>query len=1666
MTLQDLIVDLKLNASQFASELSASMRQWEGFSASMAKTGAIMTAAVTLPLVGVAKAAMDMGSQLSQAEIGFATMLGSAEAAGEFLEELKAFAAKTPFEFKDLVPAARRMMALGFATEEVIPMMRALGNAAAGLGGGAPLIDRLTLALGQMRAKGKVSAEEMRQLAEAGIPAWEMLAKAAGKSVGEIMKAAQQGQLSAAQAIPTLIEGMTAKFGGLMENFNKTAMGQFSNVKDKLGFALADIGKSLLPLASLLIEKFAMPAAEALRQVAEWFGKLSESTKLTIIAFAGVVAAIGPLQVALWGLSATWMPMAKGVISFAAAATASFANIAFAVQNNLIGALSLGEKALLGFSVVGVAALAAFAAGFALWQVDAFRKGVQDLWTLIKQFWSESIQPFAAGLAEVGQSFIRAAAEAAASGLKDVLLSLQQALRSDAAHEFGIALGSLSGAMNDLFVAIKPVWEAVSPLLNLMREWTALMVGGQLVAGLEALKLALQTSKAILDALVDAFRFAWTQAMKVATAELQAVTVAVQAFKPILDLASSAVSTFIGWIKQIPGVAAAFKLVSSMFDAMVAKMSSWAASSKQATGQVATTTTTDLDKARTALDQAKTAYDAMLASFNAGKADVNALAASHKAMQDAQVALNTEMSKAGISVDVVRASLLRAQTGYAAAQKAMDGLNKQQKAGTVDSAAYAAGQERVRNAAQAVAEATRLAKDAAKALGVDYGSLIANLGGVASKTLSLAEQEKELKRQIQELERQLKVIIRAYNEGKATIEQVTAATWKLQTAQDRLDPERAAERQQKGGELLLDHLKDIEQGTEAYIKQWARFNQETDKTNQEIADSTIHLSVVFGKALEDMRKEAVKPIAITTTLEQRLPQAIQDAIQNTRELNEAYKTLGYTSAEELRKQADQAEAAEAKVRAAYEVGRTGARDLLLAEKASLEARIAAQEAAGEAITAAERKRLEAVSKELEKYGLKQKTFWATLGQQVSTIINDFARDIAKGLMSTITGTSRREYNRGLDEQAAALTQSLEDRASEWGKYQEDVARRLNQLSADHAASLAKEEQDVAASLSKRVANYEEAAAEAADKLARSRADSAKKLNEDLADIESSLADRRTAYFQYASDIQEKLDQNRRESAARLADELADLQNALDDRRQSYDDYVVDVRTRLSGIYADYAESIDDEKKSTERGIADKKKSYTREQQDILRRIAALRKAGKSENDAEVQDLRVSLARKKEDLDEYIQRANEDLAEFTDDARKRLEKEEKDLQDSLARRTRDWQAYQEENTQKRNEAIQNNLSRLAREEKDLLDSLARRQAEEINYQQRQAIRAEELRTAAAEKLAEEESDLQASLDRKLKELEAYRAEQMARLDEYRAAQSLKLTEETAELEAALAERAAQYEKFQQDVAAQLDALREKHRSILDDIGSFWKNAMVSAGEAVMRFVTEYLVKQLMKTLANLLDDVLPSVAKGLASVFGGGGAGAADLSGYYGGILQGGGGAVGGAGGAAGAAAGAGVSGVVSAVSGVVGAVSGVVGNFQMAGMNKSLDLIEHETRYSQIHLLYILQKLNDHLPKLTDLHSFFWDVGLEIWKEIHDSITGLHLMIGPNFANLLDKMDTLITNTDLGTIPTLGANVLGGARPAIASSIVVQGNVIGNRTFLEDMDRRMASRLRLQRVGL
>lgn len=214
------------------------------------------------------EATVGFAGELEQANIAFATMLGSMEKAQVFLQQMQQFAAKTPFEFPELQAAAKLMLAFGFQADKILPTLTAVGNAAAGLGVGSEGIDRIVRALGQMQAKAKVSAEEMMQLTEVGIPAWDILAKAMGTSTAEVMKLSQRGLIPASKAIDMLVAGMGERFPNMMEKQSRTYHGLMSTIRDNIKMTLGELGRGILTSLE-----------PRLAQIVDWFDKNEETLR-------------------------------------------------------------------------------------------------------------------------------------------------------------------------------------------------------------------------------------------------------------------------------------------------------------------------------------------------------------------------------------------------------------------------------------------------------------------------------------------------------------------------------------------------------------------------------------------------------------------------------------------------------------------------------------------------------------------------------------------------------------------------------------------------------------------------------------------------------------------------------------------------------------------------------------------------------------------------------------------------------------------------------------------------------------------------------------------------------------------------------------------------------------------------------------------------------------------------------------------------------------------------------------------------------------------------------------------------------------------------------------------------------------------------------------------
>lgn len=309
----------------------------------MAATAIGSIAAVGTAIFNTGLSAVKASAQMKQYEVAFSTMLKSQEKGRAMLADLQNFAVETPFDVQGVVSTSQKLMAFGVEADKVVDTMRILGDATAAFGGNTELLDRMGYALGQMRVSGRLNAQDMNQLANAGIPAWEMLAEAAGKSVAEVRKASEQGLIDGQMAADVIMAGMQDRYSGAMEAMSQEVGGLWSGIVESGQIALATVGdylvdtfdiKGILSEVSETLGSVSKALMEARQQGKSFSEAIREAVPAPVIIAVGALAAViaGGLVAAcvagvaaLAGLVAPVAPFVAGMAAVGAAIAALYA---------------------------------------------------------------------------------------------------------------------------------------------------------------------------------------------------------------------------------------------------------------------------------------------------------------------------------------------------------------------------------------------------------------------------------------------------------------------------------------------------------------------------------------------------------------------------------------------------------------------------------------------------------------------------------------------------------------------------------------------------------------------------------------------------------------------------------------------------------------------------------------------------------------------------------------------------------------------------------------------------------------------------------------------------------------------------------------------------------------------------------------------------------------------------------------------------------------------------------------------------------------------------------------------------------------------------------------------------------------------------------------------
>jgi tape measure domain-containing protein len=312
---------------------------------SLKSAGQGMTVGLTLPLIFLGKSASDAYAEFDALRRALATVEPTSQALASKLKELREVAKLPGIGFQEAIQGEVRLRSVGISANLSIRILKEFANAVAMTGGGKAQLNEITVQLGQMAAKGKVLAQDLRPIIEAA-PAVatalkNMFGTVSSEAISEQLEKTGKSSTDMITMLLTEMEKAPRVTGGWKNSLE--------NLSDTLFVARAELFEVADKVFNLG-EKIATVSA-SVESFVEGFKNLPEPVQKVILGMTALVAILGP---ASYGLGL----LANGITLAVTAA----------------GLATLGVGAL----VIAVGALA-FATLSSIAATEKFNKITQDL---------------------------------------------------------------------------------------------------------------------------------------------------------------------------------------------------------------------------------------------------------------------------------------------------------------------------------------------------------------------------------------------------------------------------------------------------------------------------------------------------------------------------------------------------------------------------------------------------------------------------------------------------------------------------------------------------------------------------------------------------------------------------------------------------------------------------------------------------------------------------------------------------------------------------------------------------------------------------------------------------------------------------------------------------------------------------------------------------------------------------------------------------------------------------------------------------------------------------------------------------------------------------------------------------------------------------------------
>jgi len=228
------IADLDRQVKKSTREVSLWRRGIEGVRAGMHRlTSTVFSlkgALLGLGLGYIAKQTIEVANSFEQYRMTLQVLEKGIDAGNKKFQELLVFATQTPYRINEVMEAYKTLKAYGL--DPTIETMTALGDTAAAMG--KEVLPRLAYAFGQMAATGKVMAQDLMQLSNAGVNVGDALKSGFNIGRAELEKlneAIAAGVVDMQDVIDVFMGYMRDQFGGMMQRQMSTLGGQIEELR-------------------------------------------------------------------------------------------------------------------------------------------------------------------------------------------------------------------------------------------------------------------------------------------------------------------------------------------------------------------------------------------------------------------------------------------------------------------------------------------------------------------------------------------------------------------------------------------------------------------------------------------------------------------------------------------------------------------------------------------------------------------------------------------------------------------------------------------------------------------------------------------------------------------------------------------------------------------------------------------------------------------------------------------------------------------------------------------------------------------------------------------------------------------------------------------------------------------------------------------------------------------------------------------------------------------------------------------------------------------------------------------------------------------------------------------------------------------------------------------